>query len=174
MNGPVVVGVDGSPKALAAVDEAALEASLRGVELRVVHAFLWPAIHAPPGPSPLGPSTGALHESVERIVAEAVERARSQAEGLHVAHAVIAGEASTDLLLLARLDAGHLLEHQTVDLTRLVLDTTEDVRAAGPNTAGSSTSPNNPSPSPATHTASSRPSATSSPTPAPTPHPAPT
>lgn len=97
MNGPVVVGVDGSPSALAAVDEAALEASLRGAELRVVHAFLWPAMHAPPGPSPLGPSTGALHESVERIMADAVERARSQAEGLHVAHAVIAGEASTVL-----------------------------------------------------------------------------
>ncbi|WP_151484684.1 universal stress protein [Streptomyces albicerus] len=98
MNGrPVVVGVDGSPSALAAVDAAAQEASLRGVELRVVHAFLWPAMHAPPGSSPLGPLTGALHETVERIVADAVERARSQAAGLHVSHAVIAGEASTVL-----------------------------------------------------------------------------
>lgn len=79
MNGPVVVGVDGSPSALAAVDAAAQEASLRGVELRVVHAFLWPAMHAPPGSSPLGPPTGGLHETVERIVADAVERARRQA-----------------------------------------------------------------------------------------------
>ncbi|MDX3784096.1 universal stress protein [Streptomyces europaeiscabiei] len=103
MNGPVVVGVDGSPSALAAVDAAAVEASLRGVELRVVHAFLWPAVHAPPGPSPLGPLTGALHETVERIVADAVERARSQApEGLHVGHAVIAGEASTVLQAQSR------------------------------------------------------------------------
>lgn len=97
MDGPVVVGVDGSPSALAAVDTAAREASLRGVELRVVHAFLWPAMHAPPGSSPLGPPTGALYETVERIVAEAVERARSRAAGLHVSHAVIAGEASTAL-----------------------------------------------------------------------------
>ncbi|MFF3327876.1 universal stress protein [Streptomyces sp. NPDC002889] len=97
MNGPVVVGVDGLPSALAAVDAAAQEASLRGVELRVVHAFVWPAMHAPPGSSPLGPPTGALHETVEQIVADAVERARSQAAGLHISHAVIAGEASTVL-----------------------------------------------------------------------------
>jgi nucleotide-binding universal stress UspA family protein len=102
MNGPVVVGVDGSPSALVAVDEAALEASLRGVELRVVHAFLWPAMHAPADSSPLGPVTGALHETVERIMADAVERARSHAAGLRVAHAVITGEASTVLQAQSR------------------------------------------------------------------------
>ncbi|OQD51961.1 universal stress protein UspA [Streptomyces phaeoluteigriseus] len=94
MNGPVVVGVDGSPAALAAVDAAARAATLRGVELRVVHAFLWPAMHAPPASSVLGPPTAALHESVERIVVDAVERARGQATGLRVDHAVIVGEAS--------------------------------------------------------------------------------
>ncbi|MER5215323.1 universal stress protein [Streptomyces sp. NPDC002838] len=102
MNGPVLVGVDGSPSALEAVDAAVQEASLRGVELRVVHAFLWPALHAPPGSSPLGPPTGAVHETVEGIVADAVERARRQAEGLHVRHAVIAGEASTVLQAQSR------------------------------------------------------------------------
>lgn len=102
MNGPVVVGVDGSPSALAAVDAAAQEASLRCVELRVVHAFLWPALHAPPGRSPLGPATGALHETVERILADAVERARNQATGLHISHVVIAGQASTVLQAQSR------------------------------------------------------------------------
>ncbi|WP_151484100.1 universal stress protein [Streptomyces albicerus] len=102
MNGPVVVGVDGSPSALAAVDAATREASLCGAELRVVHAFLWPAMHAPPGSSPLGPPTGALYETVERIVADAVDRGRSQAAGLHVSHAVIAGEASTVLCAQSR------------------------------------------------------------------------
>ncbi|MFD5393219.1 ATP-binding protein [Streptomyces sp. NPDC127097] len=38
-----------------------------------------------------------------------------------------------DLLLLARLDAGRALEHTPVDLTRLVLDATDDARAAGPD-----------------------------------------
>lgn len=37
-----------------------------------------------------------------------------------------------DLLLLARLDAGRPLAQDAVDLTRLVLDATEDARAAGP------------------------------------------
>ncbi|MFJ5102724.1 sensor histidine kinase [Streptomyces sp. NPDC088554] len=37
-----------------------------------------------------------------------------------------------DLLLLARIDAGRALDHGPVDLTRLVLDTTDDARAAGP------------------------------------------
>ena len=37
-----------------------------------------------------------------------------------------------DLLLLARLDAGRPLERGPVDLTRLILDSTEDARAAGP------------------------------------------
>ncbi|MGX1268404.1 universal stress protein [Streptomyces phaeoluteigriseus] len=102
MNGPVVVGVDGSPSALAAVDAAARAAALRGAALRVVHAFLWPAMHAPPDASLLGPPATALHETVERIVADAVERARSRAAGLRVDHAVIAGEASTVLRAQSR------------------------------------------------------------------------
>ena len=39
---------------------------------------------------------------------------------------------STDLLLLARLDAGRPLAREPVDLTRLVLDAVADARAAGP------------------------------------------
>ncbi|MFI1411957.1 sensor histidine kinase [Streptomyces sp. NPDC020707] len=37
-----------------------------------------------------------------------------------------------DLLLLARLDAGRPLAHEPVDLTLLILDATDDARAAGP------------------------------------------
>ncbi|MFE1962124.1 sensor histidine kinase [Streptomyces sp. NPDC059479] len=37
-----------------------------------------------------------------------------------------------DLLLLARIDAGRALDRGPVDLTRLVLDATDDARAAGP------------------------------------------
>lgn len=42
------------------------------------------------------------------------------------------GEMVDDLLLLARLDAGRPLERLPVDLTRLVLDSVTDARAAGP------------------------------------------
>ncbi|MGT2526426.1 sensor histidine kinase [Streptomyces nojiriensis] len=37
-----------------------------------------------------------------------------------------------DLLLLARLDAGRPLEHEPVDVTLLILNATDDARAAGP------------------------------------------
>jgi two-component system OmpR family sensor kinase len=49
------------------------------------------------------------------------------------AESVRMGGLVDDLLLLARLDAGRPLAHETVDLTRLVLDSTSDARAAGPN-----------------------------------------
>ncbi|MFI1951215.1 universal stress protein [Streptomyces xinghaiensis] len=92
MTGPVVVGVDGSPSSLEAVDTAAREARLRSAELRLVHAFVWPAMHVPAEPSPLGPAQGVLREEVERVMAEAVRRARAQAPDAGLTHAVIAGE----------------------------------------------------------------------------------
>jgi nucleotide-binding universal stress UspA family protein len=88
----VVVGVDGSASSLAAVEAAAREARLRGAALRVVHAFVWPAMHVPTGPSPLGPQDGGLRQEVDRLVAEAVERARTAAPGIEVGHAVVSGE----------------------------------------------------------------------------------
>jgi nucleotide-binding universal stress UspA family protein len=39
---PVMVGVDGSPSSLEAVELAATEAALRGRRLHIVHAFVWP------------------------------------------------------------------------------------------------------------------------------------
>ncbi|MER7404833.1 universal stress protein [Streptomyces sp. NPDC000070] len=94
---PVVVGVDGSPSALAAVAAAAQEARMRGAKLHVVHAFLWPAMHVPPGGSPLGPPSGSVQESIEQLLAEAVERALATAPGVVVDHAVVAGETVTAL-----------------------------------------------------------------------------
>ncbi|MDK1345149.1 universal stress protein [Streptomyces sp. 378] len=92
MSGPVVVGVDGSESSLAAVEVAAGEASMRGLGLRVVHAFVWPGLHAPLGSSPLGPVEGEMHRLVERTMAESVARARAVAPEVDVSHAVIGGE----------------------------------------------------------------------------------
>ncbi|MFF0109572.1 universal stress protein [Streptomyces hirsutus] len=94
---PVVVGVDGSPSALAAVEAAAQEARMKGAKLHVVHAFVWPAMHVPSGGSPLGPPAGSVQESVEHLLAEAVERALATAPGVVADQAVIAGEAVTAL-----------------------------------------------------------------------------
>ncbi|MFE6595069.1 universal stress protein [Streptomyces sp. NPDC057781] len=93
MSGLVVVGVDGSPPSLAAVDVAVREARLRSAGLHVVHGFTWPALHPPVGPSPLGPAQSALREQVEHVVLEAVQRARAKAPDVEVTHAVIVGEA---------------------------------------------------------------------------------
>ncbi|AJC53550.1 HAMP domain-containing sensor histidine kinase [Streptomyces sp. 769] len=64
-----------------------------------------------------GPVPGEVRHSLERINAESERLSRLV----------------DDLLLLARIDAGRALERTPVDLTRLVLDATDDARAAGPD-----------------------------------------
>ncbi|WP_367325725.1 universal stress protein [Streptomyces sp. HUAS ZL42] len=97
MSGLVVVGVDGSASGLAAAEEAAREARLRGAGLRVVHAFIWPAMHVPLGSSSLGPPEGGIRNMVDHLLAEAVERARAAAPGVDVSHVVVTGEPLTVL-----------------------------------------------------------------------------
>ena len=84
--------VDGSASGLAAVEAAA---RLRGAWLRVIHAFVWPAMRPPLGPSPLGPPEGGVQNMVERVVSEAVERARTVAPEVDVSHLVVTGEPLT-------------------------------------------------------------------------------
>ncbi|MBT3152233.1 universal stress protein [Streptomyces sp. CHD11] len=97
MGGLVVVGVDGSASGLTAVEAAAREAALRGAGLRVVHACVWPAMHVPMGPSPLGPPEGGLRNMVDRLMAEAVERAAAAAPEVAVDQVVVTGEPLTAL-----------------------------------------------------------------------------
>ncbi|WP_338676511.1 universal stress protein [Streptomyces sp. SCSIO 30461] len=47
MTRPVAVGIDGSPESFAAADWAAREAVLRGLPLRIVHAWLWQPLDVP-------------------------------------------------------------------------------------------------------------------------------
>ncbi|MCC5033857.1 universal stress protein [Streptomyces sp. WAC 00631] len=91
-NGPVVVGVDGSPSGLEAVEVAAREAAYRNRPLRVVHAFVWPSTHMP-----LGAVEGDLRYEAKRIVAEAEERARATAPEVEAGGEVVTGEALTVL-----------------------------------------------------------------------------
>ena len=91
MNGPVVVGVDGSPSSMAAVEVAARAAGLRGVGLRLVHAFGWPAAHVPPG-RPWEPSGAGLRELIDGTLAKAERRAHEAAPGNEVMREVVVGE----------------------------------------------------------------------------------
>ncbi|MFI1869801.1 universal stress protein [Streptomyces jumonjinensis] len=97
MNGPVVVGVDGSPSSLTAVETAAREARLRGVGLHVVHVFIWPNMHVSLTPSPIGPPGGGLRNLAERVLAEAVRHAREAAPDVAVTQDLVTGEPLTVL-----------------------------------------------------------------------------
>ncbi|NUT37667.1 MAG: universal stress protein [Hamadaea sp.] len=100
--GAVVVGVDGSAQALEAVDLAAAEAVRHGCALRVVHAFIWPYMHVPLGPSEAGPPEGGLRHQAERLVEEAVDRARASAPGLEVTGEVLTGSGGEVLIACSR------------------------------------------------------------------------
>ncbi|WP_308184820.1 universal stress protein [Streptomyces sp. MNU76] len=93
MSDPVVVGVDGSASSLDAVDLAASEARLRGVVLRLVHAFGHPPAHLPSGTAPWNPADHGLEPMVHGALARAEERAHAHAPGIDIARSVVAGEA---------------------------------------------------------------------------------
>lgn len=93
----VVVGVDGSESSLAAVEFAAREATLRRRPLRIVHAFIWPNLNVPLGPTPYGPPEGGLRHDAERIVAAAVGRTIATAPDTPVHTDIITGAAAAVL-----------------------------------------------------------------------------
>ncbi|GAA1796382.1 universal stress protein [Planosporangium flavigriseum] len=96
MKNSVVVGADGSTRSLAAVDLAAREAALRDLPLRVVYAYLWPYVAAPPGGAPVSLSDDALRHDAERVVREAVERAHATAPSVDVTgEAIVSAPAPT-------------------------------------------------------------------------------
>ena len=80
----IVVGVDGSPHSLHALDWATREAVARQCPLRIVHAFLWPLYNVPLGPSAVGPPDAGLQHAAEHIVSAAADRARRAAPALDV------------------------------------------------------------------------------------------
>jgi len=72
--GPVVVGVDGSEQSNHAAKMAAAEASLRGVELHVVHCMdIQPAVlHLPGGTTDTREIADRQHDSVHDTIANAL------------------------------------------------------------------------------------------------------
>ncbi|WP_432843972.1 universal stress protein [Dactylosporangium sp. CA-092794] len=80
----VVVGVDGSPDSLNAVEWAAADARRRRRPLRIVHAYLWPMVYAPmavPLPVDYGQT---MREAAEEVVNEAVAKARAVAPDVDI------------------------------------------------------------------------------------------
>jgi nucleotide-binding universal stress UspA family protein len=87
---PVVVGVDGSTPALAAVRLAAQEAVLRGRPLRVVYAFAWPQFEVP--------GYADVHGAAETAVKQAVATAAAWAPRTSVSGQVEYGQPAAVLL----------------------------------------------------------------------------
>ncbi|MDN0199139.1 universal stress protein [Streptomyces sp. S.PNR 29] len=102
MVNPVVVGVDGSPSSLAAVEVGAHEAALRGAGLRLVHAFGWPSMHVPPGGPPWHPAVAGVRELVDGTLVKAEERARGAAPRLEITRDVTVGDPLTVLEIESR------------------------------------------------------------------------
>lgn len=97
MNGPVVVGVDGSPSGLAAVEAAAWEADRRGVGLELAHVLTWSEELVPAGVAPWDPDGGGLRDRVNEALADAEWRARRVAPDLTITREVLVGEPVTVL-----------------------------------------------------------------------------
>jgi nucleotide-binding universal stress UspA family protein len=91
LHAPIVVGVDGSEVSLDAVEWAAAEAVAQHRRLRVVHAFIWPLLRVPVGPSKYGPPDAGLRAQAQRILDEALLRARQSAPGIDVSGAMPVG-----------------------------------------------------------------------------------
>ena len=83
---PIVVGVDGTEPALDAVAWAAREAALRGLPLRIVHAFAWPLLHGPTVWRTGSEARG--RAKADRVLADALETALAVAPDSDVVTAV--------------------------------------------------------------------------------------
>ncbi|MET7423675.1 universal stress protein [Dactylosporangium sp. NPDC005555] len=80
----VVVGVDGSPESLAAVDWAAWDAARRGRRLHILHAYAWPVVYPPLAAYRTPALDKVVRDAAETVVGAAVARARTVASQLPI------------------------------------------------------------------------------------------
>ncbi|GAA2564948.1 universal stress protein [Winogradskya consettensis] len=101
---PVVVGVDGSPSSLDAVELAATEAQLRRARLHIVYAFVWPAALVAARPATEGAPEPAtlVRAHADAIVAEAKTHAEKVAPEVPVTTEVADGPAAYVMLQRSR------------------------------------------------------------------------
>jgi nucleotide-binding universal stress UspA family protein len=95
---PVVVGLDGSPSAAAAVEFAAAEALAMDVPLRIVHGYVWPLLYACLANVPYRPGEWEPAEAAKTMVNAAARRVRAAHPHLAVETAVASGSGGAVLL----------------------------------------------------------------------------
>ncbi|MFF8289384.1 universal stress protein [Streptomyces sp. NPDC016309] len=93
MTRAIAVGVDGSAEGLAAADWAAREAALRGVPLRIVHAWLWQPLDVP-----VAQDRETTARAAEALVREAGTRVAERWPKLAVSAEVVQDTAVATLL----------------------------------------------------------------------------
>ncbi|WP_225834184.1 universal stress protein [Streptomyces sp. NK08204] len=99
--GPVLLGVDGSPAAEAAVEFAFAEAALRGTGIVALHAWTPWTVPVPPPPDPSEPyalAPGMLADGERRLLAEAVAGRQERYPEVAVEHTVVRGGAREALI----------------------------------------------------------------------------
>ncbi|MER5948042.1 universal stress protein [Streptomyces sp. NPDC001904] len=96
MEGPLIIGVDGSEPSLRALDWAVDEAVRRSAALRVLHASRWGYYEGRRSSSDT--DRGAAQRNAERIAAQAVERAGKRAPELDVTAEVVPHDPATALI----------------------------------------------------------------------------
>jgi nucleotide-binding universal stress UspA family protein len=101
----IVVGVDGSPHSLRALDWAAREAVVGQRPLRIVHAFLWPAMNDLLGRLASGQPDAGPRRAAERILSVAADRARRVASTVDIS-THMATDVPAAALIEASRDAG--------------------------------------------------------------------
>jgi nucleotide-binding universal stress UspA family protein len=90
-DGPVVVGVDGSPNSQAAVRFAFAEADLRCRPLVIVHAWSRPGPHRPGSALPRDFAAASIQTGAERLVSEATVGLHEDYPGVATSHLVVHG-----------------------------------------------------------------------------------
>jgi nucleotide-binding universal stress UspA family protein len=104
LDSPVVVGIDGSSSAAAALDTAAVEALALGVPTRVVHAYVWPIFYASLANVPYRSGDWEAPAQIRTMVKATARRTAARHPDLVVESAVVAG-AGGPVLVEASADA---------------------------------------------------------------------
>jgi nucleotide-binding universal stress UspA family protein len=136
MAGKIVVGVDDSDHAAAALRWAVEEAELRDAAVEAVHAWSFAPVTAPPDPglAPLALSENtelldATRQAAERLATEQVERVAGDNARITIsvlqgepADVLIAASEDADLLVVGNRGRGHLLQLLFGSISAVVSD----------------------------------------------------
>ncbi|WSN14312.1 universal stress protein [Micromonospora sp. NBC_01699] len=100
--GPVVVGIDGSPRSTRAIAFAVDEAALRGTHVVAVHAYRHPVSTQAGDVLPTVHDKQALREDEDRVLAESVAGWRERYPQVEINRQLIPGRAAPALVELSR------------------------------------------------------------------------